>query len=137
MYGGTTYERRDEDKEMSRVWRPEAHHEEERVVEQRHGGAEARAISTAPLGRSIAAQGRLMGLGDVEVISMRNRGDDGDYVKIGVRDPFFLPAFSGMVAGSMEALIGRECGVSYEEVSPGCYEVISSVSNEVLPVRSR
>ncbi len=96
-----------------------------------------RAISIAPLGRSIAEQGRLMGLGDVEVISIRSKGDEGDYVKISVKDPFFLPAFNGMVAGSMEALIGRECGVSYQEVSPGHYMIVSSVSNVPVELRER
>ena len=75
-----------------------------------------------------AMQGQLMGFGDIEIISKRLKGDEGDYVKLGVKNAWFPAALSGIVAGSMEALIGKECTAAYEEKSPGYYEFTTSVS---------
>jgi len=77
---------------------------------------------------STAIQGQLMGFGDIEIISKRLKGDEGDYIKLGVRNAWFPAALSGIVAGSMEALIGKECIATYEEKSPGYYEFTTSVS---------
>ncbi|MEW6555121.1 MAG: hypothetical protein AB1384_12650 [Actinomycetota bacterium] len=78
--------------------------------------------------RSTALQGQLMGFGDIEIISKRLKGDEGDYIKLGVKNAWFPAALSGIVAGSMEALIGKECAATYEEISPGYYEFTTSVS---------
>lgn len=80
------------------------------------------------MSRSTILQGQLMGFGDVEIISKRLRGDEGAYVKLGVRDVWFPAAFGGIVAGALEALIGKECGSTYEETSPGYYEFTTTVS---------
>jgi hypothetical protein len=77
---------------------------------------------------STAMQGQLMGFGDIEIISKRLKGDEGDYIKLGVKNTWFPAALSGIVAGSMEALIGKECTATYEERSPGDYEFTTSVS---------
>lgn len=82
-------------------------------------------------------QGQLMGFGDIEIISKRLRGDEGDYMRLGVRDVWFPAAFSGIVAGSMEALIGKECGATYEERSPGYHEFTTSVSSRNKQLEER
>ncbi len=78
--------------------------------------------------RSTALQGQLMGFGDIKIVSKRLKGDEGDYFKLGVRDPFYPPALSGITAGALEALIGKECGATYEETSPGYYEFTTPVT---------
>jgi hypothetical protein len=78
--------------------------------------------------RSTALQGQLMGFGDIEIIGKRLRGDEGDYIKLGVKDAWFPAALSGIAAGALEALIGKECAGTYEETSPGYYEFTTTVS---------
>jgi ribosomal protein L37E len=78
--------------------------------------------------RSTALQGQLMGFGDIEIISKRLKGDEGDYIRLGVKNAWFPAALSGIVAGSMEALICKECTATYEEKSPGYFEFTTSVS---------
>lgn len=87
-----------------------------------------RTISYRPMVRSLTQLGKTLGLGDVSLIDMHVRGGEGDYVKLGIGDAFFLPAFCGMVAASMEVVTGHECSVSYRETSPGYYEVTTYVS---------
>jgi hypothetical protein len=86
---------------------------------------------------STATQGQLMGFGDIEIISKRLKGDEGDYIKLGVKNTWFPAALSGIVAGSMEALIGKECTATYEEKSPGYYEFTTAVTtaNKVFEER--
>ncbi len=77
---------------------------------------------------STAIQGQLMGFGDIEIISKRLKGGEDAYIKLGVKNTWFPAALSGIIAGSMEALIGKECTAAYEERSPGYYEFTTSVS---------
>ncbi|MDD3717404.1 MAG: hypothetical protein PHP28_01920 [Actinomycetota bacterium] len=96
-----------------------------------------RMTSIRPLAKSVTELGRLVGLGDVELLSMRIKGDEGDYVKLGGRNLFYIPAYCGMVVGSMEALSGQECSISYEETSPGYYEVTTSVTTHPVELKER
>ncbi len=70
-----------------------------------------RLTSIKPLAKSITNLGRMTGLGDVELLSMRIKGSEGDYVKIGGRNIFYLPSYCGMVMGAMEAVSGQESGL--------------------------
>jgi hypothetical protein len=96
-----------------------------------------RMTSLRPLAKSVTSLGRLIGLGDVELLSMRIKGDEGDYVKIGGRNLYCFPAYCGMVTGAMEALSGQECSVTYEETSPGYYEVTTHVSTHPKELKER
>jgi len=78
--------------------------------------------------RSTALQGQLMGFGDIEIVEKRLRGDEGDYIKLGVKDVWFPAALSGIAAGALEALIGKTCAGTYEEKSPGYFEFTTTVS---------
>ncbi|MBN2027432.1 MAG: hypothetical protein JW854_11800 [Actinobacteria bacterium] len=96
-----------------------------------------RMTSIKPLAKSITNLGRITGLGDVELLSMRIKGSKGDYVKIGGRNIFYLPSYCGMVMGAMEAVSGQECSIDYEETSPGYYEVTTHVSTHPIELRER
>ncbi|MBN2028217.1 MAG: hypothetical protein JW854_15820 [Actinobacteria bacterium] len=78
--------------------------------------------------RSTALQGQLMGFGDIEIIGKRLRGDEGDFMKLGVRDAWFPAALAGIAAGALEALIGKDCTATYEETSPGYHEFTTTIS---------
>jgi len=96
-----------------------------------------RMTSLRPLAKSVTGLGRVIGLGDVELLSMRIKGDEGDYVKIGGRNLYYLPAYCAMVMGAMEALSGQECTMTYEETSPGYYEVTTHVSTHPMELKER
>jgi hypothetical protein len=87
-----------------------------------------RVTSYRPVVRNLTMLGRTLGLGDVSLLDMRIKGKDGDFVKLGIRNAFFLPSFCGMVTGAMEVVSGRDCSVSYQETSPGYFEVTTFVS---------
>jgi len=87
-----------------------------------------RMTSYKPMVRNLTVLGRNFGLGDVGILDMHIKGSEGDYVKLGIHNPFFLPAFCGMVVGAMEVVSGHDCSVSCEEVSPGYFEVTTFVS---------
>lgn len=78
--------------------------------------------------RTTILQGQLMGFGDIEMVDKRLRGDEDDFMKLGVRDAWFPAAFSGVATGAMEALLGKDCTATYEETSPGYHEFTISVS---------
>jgi hypothetical protein len=96
-----------------------------------------RMTSLKPLARNVTRLGRVIGLGDVRLLSMRIKGDEGDYVTIGGRNLYYLPAYCGMVSGAMEALSGQECSMTYEETKPGYYEVTTHVSRHPKALRER
>ncbi len=90
-----------------------------------------------PIAKRLTLLGRLMGFGDVELLSLRYMGDDGDYVKVGGRNIFYLPAYNGIINGSMEAVSGHESSISYEETSPGYYEITARVSTTPKELKER
>jgi hypothetical protein len=77
--------------------------------------------------KKVTSQGQLMGYGDIRVVSKRIKHDGGDFFKLGVRNMWFPAAFTGIVAGSLEALMGTDFDVTCKEVSPGYHEVLASV----------
>jgi len=87
-----------------------------------------RVTSYRPVVRNLTVLGRTLGLGDVSLLDMHIRGGEGDFVKLGIRNAFFLPGFCGMVTGAMEVVSGHDCSVSYQETSPGYCEVTTFVS---------
>ena len=87
-----------------------------------------RFTSYRPVVRNLTMLGRTYGLGDVSLLDMHIKGGEGDFVKLGIRNPFFLPAFCGMVVGAMEVVTGHECSVSHQEKSRDYYEVTTFVS---------
>jgi hypothetical protein len=64
----------------------------------------------------------VMGYGKYSVVNVRYEDDDSDYVTICIKEPYSLPLACGSFAGSVEALVDREPGISYMEISPGVFE---------------
>ncbi|MEW6552702.1 MAG: hypothetical protein AB1384_00255 [Actinomycetota bacterium] len=96
-----------------------------------------RVTSYRPVVRNLTTLGRTFGLGDASLLDMHMKGGEGDYVKLGIRNPFFLPAFCGMVVGAMEVVSGHDCSVSYETVSPDYFEVTTFVSTHPKELEER
>jgi hypothetical protein len=87
-----------------------------------------RITSYKPAIRSLTKLSKLMGLGNVSLLDMRIKRKEGDFVKLGTGNIFFLPSFCGMVTGALEVISGHDCSVFYQETSPGYYEVTTFVS---------
>jgi len=96
-----------------------------------------RLTSYMPVVRNLAMLARTLGLGDVSILDVHIKGGEGDYVKLGIRNAFFLPAFCGMVSGGMEVVTGHECSVSYEEKPPGEHEITAFVSTHPRELAER
>lgn len=81
----------------------------------------------------------MMGYGRYKVVDLRYKDDDHDYVTIRIQEPYSLPLACGSFAGSVEALVGREPGISYIEVSPGVFEatIITAENPSELSKRLR
>ena len=64
----------------------------------------------------------VMGYGKYSLVDVRYEDEDSDYVTISVEEPYSIPLAIGSFAGSVEALVDKEPGISYMEVSPGIFE---------------
>ncbi len=87
--------------------------------------------------KRLAQLGRLMGFGDVEILEIRLRRGGETRCRLGVRNVWFPAAFSGMVVGSLEALLGLECAGNYEEGSPGYHVFTTTISTKPRDLEGR
>jgi hypothetical protein len=66
---------------------------------------------------------RAMGYGRLSLEDVRFDQDPEDFISVLAERPYSVPLSVGNFAGSIEALVKREPGVEYEEVSPGVYRI--------------
>lgn len=64
-----------------------------------------------------------MGYGKFEFLGYRYEEDDDDYLKIRITSPFSVLETSGAIVGAIISATGGENIVTYEEVSPGVFEM--------------
>jgi hypothetical protein len=64
-----------------------------------------------------------MGYGKFEFLGYRYEEDDDDFLKIRITRPFSVLETSGAIVGAITSATGGENLVTYEEVSPGVYEM--------------
>jgi hypothetical protein len=65
----------------------------------------------------------VMGFGQYEFLDYRYENDPDDFSRAHIFRPFSVPEVVGAFAGAISAVVGGEHSVSYEEISPGMYEV--------------
>jgi hypothetical protein len=75
------------------------------------------------IGEIMTLYARLMGYGQLTLVGARYERDDADYTIASCREPYSLPLIEGNLAGTIEALIDDEVGVSHTMVSEGVYEL--------------
>jgi len=68
---------------------------------------------------------QIMGYGKYEYMDSRREFDADDYSRIRILKPFSLPEAAGAYAGAVSVVAGGEHSISYEEISPGLYELMS------------
>jgi len=91
----------------------------EALKEQVRGSA----LEIGPVVQGMVGIGQVLGYGRFEVADYRMRGDDGDYILIRVEKPYSILLGCADPVAALEALVGREMGLSYREVSPEVYEI--------------
>ena len=99
--------------------------------------AVVRWAGTRLIARDIADLGKINGMGDIALVSLRRTKGKADYITLRIREPYSLPHFCGNFAGAMEAVDRREVGVSYEEIAPDEYEVTAKISSHPLELKER
>jgi hypothetical protein len=80
-------------------------------------------IDPTPLRNALIQLNMMMGAGKVELISLRNEGDDDDYFLTRISKPISVPLVVGGIIAGWEAFAGIELGYSYKEISPDVYEL--------------
>ncbi len=86
----------------------------------------------------VSATGRSYGYGHIELKEMRKKRDDGDYVKMLIREPYSILFFTGDLVGAFEAVDGRDFEASYSRVGGGDeYEVTGRVGRHPVELQER
>lgn len=96
-----------------------------------------RVVGVKPVTRDIAALGVVMGYGDIRLISVHRTHGKGDYVTMGIKEPYSVPLFSGDLAGAFNAVLERQVAVGHEQVGPDEYEVTGHISVHPMELQKR
>jgi hypothetical protein len=80
---------------------------------------------------------RAMGYGKLSLEDVRYKHDDADFISVLAERPYSVPLSVGNFAGSIEAIIGLEPGIEYEETKPGIYRITIRESENPLDLKER
>ncbi len=96
-----------------------------------------RVIGLRPVIRNISSLGRVMGYGDISLVSVRRVHGKGDHVTLRIVEPYSLPLFCGDLAGAFNAVNRRQVAVHYRPIDGNDYEVTGHVSMHPLELQDR
>jgi hypothetical protein len=68
----------------------------------------------------------VLGYGQYEFLDYRYENQADDFARARIYRPFSVPEVFGAFAGALSAVVGGEHSVSYEEISPGMYEITTN-----------
>lgn len=80
---------------------------------------------------------RAMGYGKLSLEAVRFEGKSDDFISVIAERPYSVPLAVGNFAGSLEAILGREPGVDYEETRPGVYRITVYEAENPVELKSR
>ena len=80
---------------------------------------------------------RAMGYGKLSLEEVRYERDQDDYICVLAERPYSVPLAVGNFAGSIEALVGIEPGIEYEETAPGIYRITIFESENPSDLKER
>lgn len=66
---------------------------------------------------------QIMGYGKLTLVDLRYEDDMDDFITARAAKPYCVPLCLGNFAGSIEAMVGREPGIEYREITPGVFEM--------------
>jgi hypothetical protein len=80
---------------------------------------------------------RPMGFGNFQFVDMRYEQDEEDFITVSVTEPYSLPMCAAYHAAALEAILGYDHGVKYDEVSPGLYYLTAFSSKHEVEFAGR
>lgn len=80
---------------------------------------------------------RAMGYGKLILEEVRYEGREDDFITVLAERPYSVPLAVGNFAGAIEAIVGREPGITYEETSPGVYRITIHEAKNPPELRDR
>ena len=86
---------------------------------------QSKTMDLRPLAEPIFTMCHIMGFGQYDFLDYRYEKDPGDFARCNIYRPFSVPEVFGCYSGGVSAMVGGEHSVSYEEISPGLYEVVA------------
>ena len=90
-------------------------------------------LGVEPMIEALNATGNVMGYGVATLAGYRLELDDDDFITERVEEPYSVPLWCGDLAGSAEAVIGRDLDVEYAWVSQDTIEITSRLSSRPQP----
>jgi len=87
---------------------------------------QSKTMDLRPLAEPIFTMCHIMGFGQYDFLDYRYEKDPGDFARCNIYRPFSVPEVFGCYSGGVSAMVGGEHSVSYEEISPGLYEVVAN-----------
>jgi hypothetical protein len=82
-------------------------------------------ISVEPFTQLFADFCQILGFGKYEFLAYRFQHDADDFSRTRILHPFSVPEAAGCYSGALCAVVGGEHSVSYQELSPGLFELVS------------
>ncbi len=80
---------------------------------------------------------KAMGYGRLSLEEVRYEGRKDDFITVLAERPYSVPLAVGNFAGAIEAIVGREPGVRYEETTPGVYRITVYEAENPPELRNR
>jgi hypothetical protein len=80
---------------------------------------------------------RAMGYGKLSLQEVRYEHDMGDFITVLAERPYSVPLSVGNFAGSIEAIVGLEPGIEYEETTPGVYRITIFEAENPVDLKER
>lgn len=80
-------------------------------------------MDPVPIALAMMDVASMLGHGGQEYVDHRYEKDDDDYYIVKMLEPFSVPMVCGTIAGAVEAILGHDRGVTYEQESPEVYKV--------------
>ncbi len=87
--------------------------------------------------RNLSRRGRVVGYGAIDLVAMRRIRREGRSITVSIKEPYSLPLFCGDIAGSTEAVRGREVTVTYDEKGTDHYSVTGHFGRSRVKLHDR
>ena len=110
---------------VNTVARGTAHYLKPLIPKQVKELVEARKISLEPFAKLMSTFCQIIGYWKYEFMAHRYQNDADDFARTRILHPFSVPEVAGCFAGTLSALVGGEHSISYQEISPGLFELVS------------
>lgn len=96
-----------------------------------------RLIGLKPVIRQMGRMIKALGYGDLELVEMKIKGREDDYLTLRIRGPYSLPMVRGDIAGAVQVFDGRYFSTTVRQTAPTEYELTGRVDENPPDLRER